>query len=158
MDTLKLDRFKEVKKILGLRSTEIVAQTGYSKQYISNVLTGRNPITDKFIDYFCFKFPVVNADYINYGTGSILLNEQSTVVKHVVNHSTSNDVSILKAELKKVSLELQKANSEIAWLKGLIEKAFQLQPELRSKLSEFIAPGMVVLPNTTQWTPQGAVA
>lgn len=133
------NRLMDELKNLGIKQSDLVKRTKYTQPYMSAIYNRRVPITTKLLTSIHSQIPELDYEYIMYG--------EQKGTKTLVNN-----------EVLKLKTELEFAKQEIAWLKAVINKALAIEPELRSKLSEFIAPGMVVLPNTTQWTPQGAVA
>lgn len=64
------ERFKQLRKSLGLSQEELGNKIGLSKSGISNIESGTRNVTDKHIKLICSEFPI-NEDWLRTGTGKM---------------------------------------------------------------------------------------
>ena len=91
----ELQRLKDVifflkKKKLLKDQQEIAQYTDYAYTTVSEILNGKQPLTEKFIKIFCREYKV-NSDFIIKGVGEILVGEE-------YNHATKDENHVEKGE------------------------------------------------------------
>lgn len=76
------ERFKELRKALGLSQEELGNKIGLSKSGISNIESGTRNVTDKHIKLICSEFPI-NEDWLRTGTGEMFLKTSSDTMEQL---------------------------------------------------------------------------
>jgi len=76
------DRFKELRKTLGLSQEEFGKKIGLSKSGISNIESGTRNVTDKHIKLVCSEFPV-NEEWLKTGEGKMKQRTSPDVLKQM---------------------------------------------------------------------------
>ena len=77
------DRFKELRKALGLSQEEFGNKIGLSKSGISNIESGTRNVTDKHIKLVCSEFPV-NEEWLKTGEGEMEKQNSPDVLNQMV--------------------------------------------------------------------------
>lgn len=137
------DRLEQVIRYIkcqhDITQDEVIVSLGYKQgsTYLSDLLSGKSEITEKFSDKLKQVYKV-NPDYIRNGTGEMFLSESSgsgdsfpkgTVVGgHVsgngnnISHNDSNNIAGMIALQKGYQDLLKKSQEQIDRLIGIIEK------------------------------------
>ncbi len=76
------DRFKELRKSLGISQEEFGKKIGLSKSGISNIESGTRNVTDKHIKLVCSEFPV-NEEWLKTGEGEMEQRTSPDVLKQM---------------------------------------------------------------------------
>lgn len=86
------ERFKKLRKALGLSQEELGNKIGLSKSGISNIESGTRNVTDKHIKLICSEFPI-NEDWLRTETGEMLLKTSSDVMEQLKKEFNLDDFS-----------------------------------------------------------------
>lgn len=126
MELTDLQRLKKIVKWLifsgfGDNEKEIAELLGYKKSSFSQIMNGKVPISDKFIDNITSIDSNINKVWIKTGEGSMLKNEVVT---------SNNNKYIAMLEKNNALLEAQVKDKEK--INALQEKVTKLEAEIRA--------------------------
>ena len=134
---IELSRVKKITKWLVFNDfaendTDLAKKLGYTKSFLSQILNGKTPISEKFIKSLCDADPNINKVWILTGEGNMLINEknkeqsaQNVVLKAgsrnkdntiLVGNQTKNDFSYLLDIIKEKDNQIAKLHEQMGKL------------------------------------------
>ena len=139
---------------LGISNLEIAQKTGYTTGMVSLSLNPKKEVlTDKFLRKFFDAFPEIKEQYREYileGTGGDG-NTLFTSTAKTNDTEAKLHLQVLTKENQMLKDEITGLKGELNWFKTMLERAFQIQPDLQGKLlspltengkTDFIKPVM----------------
>ncbi|MDV3507037.1 hypothetical protein CMU89_07290 [Elizabethkingia anophelis] len=150
-----LQRIKKIIKWLifsdfGNNETEIAELLGYTKSSFSQIMNGKVPVSNKFIDKICSLDKNINKVWIETGEGSIFVS--NSVPQNIDDNSLLDQIQLLKENNSLKTKEIERLEKELL-LSKKETKSFQNDNILNTEqYLKKIEDGLSTLINTTSET------
>jgi oligoribonuclease NrnB/cAMP/cGMP phosphodiesterase (DHH superfamily) len=128
------NRLRAVVSLENLSNLEIADKTGYTPNMVSKSLNPKyDVLTPKFLNKFFDGFPDVKKKYRSWVVDGVgLAPIENTTTDNLFSSNPQNE--ILLKENQALKETINEFRSEVRWLRSMLERAFQLHPELEKQL------------------------
>lgn len=143
-----LQRIKKVIKWLifsgfAENETEMAQKLGYTKSSFSQIINGRVPLSDRFIDKLCDADRNINKVWIVKNEGNMLLRNNLTHEDNSVHVSLSEREMLLREQLAEKNKEIKELSRELGALHHELELCKKNITELHAALPKLVTSNML---------------
>lgn len=117
---------------LAISQEDIASMIGLNAQYLSQLVSGKNPINERFAKKFVSKFENINIDYILGDSEVMLINNQDKSNSNLYKNSNSIDFSELFDAVNNIA-KVSANNSETEKIRAETEKIRAEEDKIRAE-------------------------
>lgn len=112
-------RLEKLINYLGIKHIEFAKETGINRQYVSNMLSGKRPVSEKTIEKVVKRYTQINPKWMLFGEGDMILkieNRLPDVVQEAEVIYVTDPFTLLRREMNEMKERIHALEDQVQGL------------------------------------------